>query len=66
MPIRLSDPQLRQVMETAAQLELEKRDAFLQRLAAGLRLRGIREPTDVDLERAAQAALRGRLPTPAA
>jgi hypothetical protein len=64
MPIQLSDPQLRRVMQTASCLELEKRDPFLQRLATGLRMHG--KPTDLDLERAICAALRGLLQEPAA
>jgi hypothetical protein len=53
-------------MDAARQLEPEKRDTFRQRLAASLRINGIRKPTDVDLERALRAALCGLLQEPVA
>jgi hypothetical protein len=52
-------------MQTAGHLEVEKRDPFLQRLAAGLRKMHGR-PTDDDLERAMRAALRRLMQAPAA
>jgi hypothetical protein len=61
---RLSNCQLKTVMATAAQLAVEKRDPFLQRLAAALSR--IRRPSDSDIERAARAALRGLVQEPAA
>ena len=58
-PVFLTDRQLEHVMATAGQLEIEKRDTFLQRLAAALHMHGIRKPADADVELAARSALRG-------
>jgi hypothetical protein len=67
MPISLTDDQLTTLMHIAGGLELEKRTAFLQRLAAELVIRrGVRRPTDVELELATKAALRGLMLAPVA
>jgi hypothetical protein len=54
----LRDHQLAAVMVVAAGLPVEKRRTFLERLNARLGLRGSRI-TDLDLNKAIQAALRG-------
>jgi hypothetical protein len=56
--LALNDSQLKLVMTAASSLEVEKRDLFLQRIAAKLQLRGSRF-TDVDLETAIRLALTG-------
>jgi len=56
--LALNDSQLKLVMAAAGGLEVEKRDLFLQRVAAKLELRGHRF-TDVDLETAIRLALTG-------
>jgi hypothetical protein len=65
-PISLTDSQLALVMTAARPLSLEKRSAFLERIAARLRLVGYRKVADDDVERAIGAALRGLLQAPAA
>ena len=55
--VSLSDSQLRTVMETARALQPERRDVFLQRITAMLRLRG--RFTDADVADVAQLALCG-------
>jgi hypothetical protein len=58
--LRLTDSQMAVLMRTAGQLERSKRDAFLQRLSAELVVRrGVRKPTDADLEHAMRAVLGG-------
>jgi hypothetical protein len=67
MPLALSDKQLQLVMAAAGSLSPEKRDAFLQRLAAQLQfVTGGRRPGDADIERAARQALKGLMQAPAA
>jgi hypothetical protein len=51
-------------MAIAVSVPVEKRDVFLQRLAA--QLCRIRRPGDADVERAARAALKGLMQAPAA
>jgi hypothetical protein len=62
--VSLSDSQLRLVMTAAQPLPLDKRDAFLQRLAG--QLGQVRRPKDADIERAVMASLKGLLHAPAA
>ena len=54
----LTDAQLEIVMIAAGSLPVEKRNLFLERVAARLRLRGSHF-TDADLDAAVQAALTG-------
>src|SRR5262249_22845156 len=49
-PIALSDHQLRIAMQAAGPLAVEKRGVLLERIGVQLRLRGIRRPTDPDVE----------------
>ena len=56
--LALNDSQLELVMTAAGGLEVEKRDVFLQRVAAKLSLRGQRF-SDVDLKAAIRLALTG-------
>ena len=56
--LALNDNQLQIVMTDAGSLPVEKRSVFLERVAARLRLRGLRL-TDADLGAAIQAALTG-------
>ena len=55
--ISLSDSQLQIVMQAAAGIDPERRDVYLQRCAAILRLRG--RFTDSDVADVAKLALRG-------
>jgi hypothetical protein len=64
MPLALTDSQLHRVMVVAQTLAVEKRDTFLQRVAA--KLADVRRPDDQDLARAVAAALRGLIHEPAA
>jgi hypothetical protein len=64
MPLALTDSQLHRVMAVAQTLAVEKRDTFLQRVAA--KLADVRRPDDQDLARAVAAALRGLIHEPAA
>ena len=57
--IGLTDYQLRVVMDAARAIPVEKRDTFLQRIAAMLALRGYGRFTDTDVADAAQLALAG-------
>ena len=57
--ISLSDRQLSLVMTAARAVDVEKRDVFLQRVAAHLMLQAAR--TDDDVARAIEVALRGLL-----
>jgi hypothetical protein len=59
----LTDEQMRAIMMMAAPLELTKRDIFLQRLAARLKLERMRggRPSNVQVQAAAQDALAGLL-----
>ena len=61
----LTDIQLGTVMDAARTLPVEKRDLFLQRIAAMLALRG-RRVTDADVADVAALALRGLIHTDAA
>jgi hypothetical protein len=65
MPLALTDSQLHRVMAVAQTLAVEKRDTFLRRLAAELAGMSGR-PSDHDVERAVQRALRGLIHAPAA
>jgi hypothetical protein len=56
--LALTDSQLAAVMVAARGLPVEKRDLFLTRIAAKLKLRGA-NLTDADFERAVQLALTG-------
>jgi hypothetical protein len=62
--VRLDDRQLKIVMTAAASLPVEKRHAFLGRIAA--ELERVRRPGDRDVETAARVALKGLLQAPAA
>ena len=56
--IALTDSQLDAVMSAAAVLDVEKRDVFLQRVAALLVRQSGRRCSDDDVSRAAEVALR--------
>jgi Mg-chelatase subunit ChlI len=62
----LTDNQLATVMDAARTLSVEKRDVFLQRIAAMLALRGRGRFTDTDVADVAQLALAGLAHQPAA
>ena len=57
--IGLTDIQLKIVMNAARSIPVEKRDIFLQRIAAMLALRGRGRFTDTDVADVAQLALAG-------
>jgi hypothetical protein len=58
-PFALTDNQMHAVMLAAAPLDPSKRVTLMERVAASLRVAGIHRPSDHDVERAVQAALRG-------
>lgn len=58
-PFSLSDAQLAAVMAGADPLPADKRAAFLQRIAALLKLHAARYPSDDAVTRAIQIASRG-------
>jgi hypothetical protein len=64
--IGLTDTQLKIVMNAARLLPVEKRDIFLQRIAAMLALRGRGRFADTDVADVAQLALTGLALPPAA
>jgi hypothetical protein len=64
MPLALSDSQLRLVTEAAWPIPVDKRGAFLQRIAGHLQQLGYRRVQDVDVERAVSVSLRGLLHAP--
>jgi hypothetical protein len=66
--ISLSDRQLNIVMTAAAGLPIEKRDAYLQRVAARLQADAgtSGHPSDAAVDRAVRAALAGLVHAPAA
>jgi hypothetical protein len=51
-PFALSDHQLETLMNGIAPLDRDKRGVALERIAAQLRVAGIRRPTDADLKSA--------------
>jgi Mg-chelatase subunit ChlI len=55
--IGLTDTQLAAVMDAARTLPVEKRDVYLQRIAAMLALRGRVRFTDTDVAEVAQLAM---------
>ena len=57
--IGLTDTQLKIIMQAARVLPVEKRDTFLQRIAAMLALRGRGRFTDTDVADVAQLAMAG-------
>jgi hypothetical protein len=58
MPISLDDAQLKIVMAAASNLPPERRDAFLRRVGAMLRVRGVFDDHDVaDVARLALTGL---------
>jgi hypothetical protein len=59
----LTDDQLRTVMDAAAAVPIEKRDLYLQRLAAMLTMRGHGHFTDADVSDVAMLALAGLIQT---
>jgi hypothetical protein len=63
--IGLTDSQLQVVMRAARSISVEKRDIFLQRIAAMLALRGRGRFTDTDVADVAQLALAGLIQTAA-
>jgi hypothetical protein len=63
--IGLTDTQLSIVMDTARSIPVEKRDVFLQRIAAMLAVRGRGRFTDTDVADVAQLALAGLIQTAA-
>ncbi len=63
--LALSDNQLAVVMTAARSLPVEKRSVFLERVAARLKLAGMRF-NDTDLDDAVRGALRGLPQVPAA
>jgi hypothetical protein len=64
--IALSDAQLDTIVSLARRLEPEKRDSYLQRIAADLAVRHGFRFTDADVSAAAHAALQGLVHEPAA
>lgn len=62
--ISLTNSQLQTLMTTASRLEPERRDVFLQRVEAMLRMR--RRFTDSDVADVAKLALAGLVQTPTA
>jgi hypothetical protein len=60
----LNDSGLRIVTAIAANLPVEKRQLYLERVAAALAR--VRRPGDADVESAARAAMRGLMQAPAA
>ena len=62
----LTDNQLRTVMDMARTLPVEKRDLYLQRIAAMLTQRGRGHVTDADVTDVAKLALCGLVHTDAA
>ncbi|HVQ79641.1 MAG TPA: hypothetical protein VMS82_06795 [Pseudolabrys sp.] len=64
--IGLTDTQLKIVMNAARLLPVEKRDTFLQRIAAMLTMRGRGHVTDADVSDVAMLALTGLARQPAA
>ena len=63
--LALTDAQLQSVMTVAGGLPVEKRDTFLQRVAARLQLHGPNF-SDTDLDDAVHRALYGLIHNPAA
>jgi len=63
-PLALSDSQLDTVSRAAGLLPAEKRDLYLQRVAAALNLQ--RRCGDAEVEAAVRAALQGLVQVPAA
>jgi len=61
--IGLTDTQFKIVMNAARLLPVEKRDIFLQRIAAMLAVRGRGRFTDTDVADVAQLALAGLIQT---
>ncbi|MGA8388534.1 MAG: hypothetical protein WB769_11465 [Pseudolabrys sp.] len=57
--IGLTDTQLKIIMQAARVMPVEKRDTFLQRIAAMLALRGRDRFTDTDVADVAQLAMAG-------
>ena len=66
MPFGLTDRQLELVMRAASSVPPEKRDTFLQRIAARLQAVGLRHPTDDDVASALRKAVEGLVHAPAA
>ena len=60
----LTDNQLDTVMDAARTVPVEKRDLYLQRIAARLALRGRGNFRDADVADAAKEALRGLVQAP--
>jgi hypothetical protein len=60
-PFSVSDDQLGVIMGIAGSLPIEKRDAFLQRLAAHMKHLNICRPTNHELDTACRIALQGLL-----
>ena len=58
-PFRLSDAQLKAVMQVAEPLDPSKRTLLLERTAANLRCSGSHQPTDDDVRRALDRAVQG-------
>ena len=66
MTLGLTDSQLATVMDAARTLPVEKRDLYLQRIAAMLTMRGRGHVTDADVSDVAMLALTGLARQPAA
>jgi hypothetical protein len=64
--IGLTDTQLGTVMDAARSLPVEKRDLYLQRIAAMLAMRGRGHFADSDVADVARLALAGLMQTPIA
>jgi hypothetical protein len=60
-PFALTNHQLELVMMATAPLDPAKRAVLMERMAAHLRLNGVRHPTDTDVNRAIKAAMVGLL-----
>jgi hypothetical protein len=66
MPFALTDHQLQLVLAACQPLAPEKRIVLMERIAAALRIQGIRRPANVDIERPLSKGLHGLMQTPAA
>jgi hypothetical protein len=66
MPIALTDSQLKLVTEAARSIPIDKRSAYLERIAGHLQQLGYQRVRDVDVERAISTSLQGLVHAPAA
>jgi len=57
--LALTDSQLAVIMTACQPLPPEKRITLMERVVASLKRRGLRRPTDADIERAMREGMRG-------